>query len=53
MAASDTPPAYSGLVNENNNQILMIQVTAPASLPEGFQFDATFEGKVFTVIVVC
>jgi hypothetical protein len=53
MAASDTPHAYSGLLNENINRIFMVQVAAPASLPEGFQFDATFEGKVFTVTVVC
>jgi Cys-rich protein (TIGR01571 family) len=30
---------------------IMVQVAAPATLPEGFQFDATFDGTTFTVTV--
>jgi hypothetical protein len=43
---------YPGSSTETVRQTYMVQVAAPASLPEGFQFDASFEGRVFTVTVV-
>jgi len=39
--------------NESGEVVpVIVQVTAPATLPEGFQFDATFENKTFSVTVV-
>ena len=43
-------PTYSALVTDEPNQ--MVQVAAPATLPEGYHFEASFEGNVFTVAVV-
>jgi len=49
MAPNPTTVNYSALVADEPNQ--MVQVAAPATLPEGYHFEASFEGNVFTVAV--
>jgi len=32
---------------------LRVAVTAPATLPEGFKFDASYNGEILSLTVVC
>lgn len=47
---SDTP-TYDAIQAETVEAVTMVEVTAPATLSEGFKFNATYEGVVFAVEV--
>jgi len=48
---SASNPAYSALPVAESSDAILVQVAAPAALPEGFRFEASFEGNTFTVTV--
>lgn len=52
LAKMEATNVYPGSSTESVRQTCMVQVVAPASLPEGFQFSASYEGRVFIVTVV-